>query len=1019
MLFTIAVLSLWCAMPADAAVDNEGQAVRSIYMEVPAGEDPVQLKSVISLHEGDAYSKLQVSRSIKLLYNLGRFSNVQALLSQVDGGGAVTFRLLPKILINSVSFEGNDALDDTQLRSALKIVEGDAYVERVAHRQREEVLYEYLEEGFAKVRVSMQTKSYPGEPKVDITYIINEGPRTEISNILLNGELLFPVRKILTKMELSTGDDVSLTEIKNGIRRVKQFYFSQGYYEATVDFVGPEGRKGSQTDRELPIYVWQNWELLSEGKLALNIDPGQKISFIFSGNRYFSDKHLRSVIAFDSSAYLGLSGQVLRQLTEKLHLFYLRMGYLHNTVSFTVTHVSEGNARYITFHIEEGTRVKIREVTFTGNHIVSSDDLEDQLEARLYQELEPPEPGEATPPRQGLMETKGSAMEWRHAMNYPAGAYRRLRRSADPDYLEAYMPSLYEEIITEHLTIYYQTRGFLKVQIGLPELTFNKRGERVIVTFPVTEGPQSIITSIDITGANASDRKELLDVIELQEGMPLNKYAYRQWRRALRKHYAAKGYLYAQIFIDEKLSDDLESAKLHINIVEGPKVRVRGIVVKGNTYTRKAVIIDRLVFEPGEVYTPEKARLSEEFLLRLGVLQTATVALFDEERVEEYKTVIISLIERPSGDIEFGGGFSTDEGVRARFNFVYRNLFNVALELHLKAALNYTVPQLVSDAFVEVHDDTKFIDWLERNITVGLRYPSIYGVPFRMGVGFDVNHVRLQEPSYGMDKNALLTYVDTEIGKQITISALLELSHIDLRLTHIPLSGTERFEQSEGTTLQISPQLSFIGNWVDDLFVPTRGARLSLSTAYYQDLANELDSSLLRNRLLLTGYIPIPMPWMRGRYIVIKVQGRLGYIHNFISASVTEEKRFFIGGRLSMRGWDEQSIYPEDLSDEQIAQIRSDEIPSPGGLSYLVFKGELRVPVYKQYSLGAFFDVGQLWQDPKNMHLDFSSYLASAGVGAHYSTPIGEINFDVGWQLKEDARFKNDGWAVHFSIGFF
>ena len=1004
---------------ARAAPNYEGLPVVSVKLEAPPGEDPRQLKSVISLREGDPYSRLQVSRSIKLLYNLGRFSNVQALLSQSGAGVAVTFRLLPKILIQSVSFEGNSNLDTTQLRSVLKIAQGDAYIERVAQRQREEIIYEYLEQGFAKVRVSMQTQADPAAPRVAITYIIDEGPRTELSSIVLQGNLLFPRRKILTKLELAIGDDVSLSAIRDGIRRLKQFYFSMGYYEAKVDFVGPGGRKGNQTDRELPVYVWQDWSLLAGGKLILKIDPGQKITFIFRGNRYFTDKHLSSVIAFDSSAYLGLSGQVLRQLTEKLHLFYLRMGYLHNTVHVSVTNDTEHNARYITFSITEGTRVKIRAVKFDGNKAVSSKDLLDQVEARLYEELEPPEPGEAKTPRRGEVSGNGSPLEWRHAINYPSDAFKRLRRSADPTYLQAYMPSLYEEIITEHLTIYYQTLGFLKVQVGLPELTFNKRGERLTVTYPVTEGPQTIITSISVTGVESLDRQQLLELINVHDGIPLNKYAYDDWRRIIRKHYASMGFLYAQVNITEQLSEDMESAALSITVSEGPKVKVRGIVVKGNTHTLRAVIVDRLVFTSGDVYTPQKARTSEEFLLRLGVLQTATVKLFDEERVEEYKTVMVSVIERPSGDIEFGGGLSTDEGVRARFNFVYRNLFNVALELHLKVHVNYTIPQLVSDAFVEVYKDTPFIDWLERNITLGLRYPSIYSVPFRVGVGFDINHVRLQEPSYGMDKNALLTYVDTEIGKQITMSALLELSYIDLKLTHIPLSDNQTVIQTEGTTLQLSPQFSFIGNWVDDLFVPTRGARLSLSTAYYQDIAKSLDASLLRNRLLLTGYIPIPMPWMRNRFIVIKMQGRLGYIHNFISAPVTEEKRFFIGGRLSMRGWAEQSIYPEDLSADQVQQIQQDNIPSPGGLSYLVFKAELRVPVYKQYSLGAFFDAGQLWEDPTNMHLDFSNYLTSAGVGAHYSTPIGEINFDVGFQIKGDKRFKTDGWAMHFSIGFF
>ena len=67
--------------------------------------------------------------------------------------------------------------------------------------------------------------------------------------------------------------------------------------------------------------------------------------------------------------------------------------------------------------------------------------------------------------------------------------------------------------------------------------------------------------------------------------------------------------------------------------------------------------------------------------------------------------------------------------------------------------------------------------------------------------------------------------------------------------------------------------------------------------------------------------------------------------------------------------------------------------------------------------MAIFVDAGNLWIESKNFNLRKLRWVS--GMGIMYSTPIGPISLELGYNLKPRALFLEDRWNLHFSIGVF
>ena len=133
-------------------------------------------------------------------------------------------------------------------------------------------------------------------------------------------------------------------------------------------------------------------------------------------------------------------------------------------------------------------------------------------------------------------------------------------------------------------------------------------------------------------------------------------------------------------------------------------------------------------------------------------------------------------------------------------------------------------------------------------------------------------------------------------------------------------------------------------------------------------------------------------------------------------ARVPRERRFYIGGVNSLRGFGENSI------------------PGDGGLAMLLANAELRVPLAGPFGAEFFVDAGNVWARPEYVRL--ASFVGpwdarhgqpgdlrySYGVGARLLLPFGPLRLDMAWSDDPDfprSRLfgREQRFAYQFAIG--
>src|SRR5204863_1884357 len=114
---------------------------------------------------------------------------------------------------------------------------------------------------------------------------------------------------------------------------------------------------------------------------------------------------------------------------------------------------------------------------------------------------------------------------------------------------------------------YYRLEGFSEAKVGTPIVT--AAAGQMTVDFPITEGPQTILSAVNIEG-NEQVVTKRLPKLELKPGMPLNPQIERNDVVALQTYYADRGNAEVQVKPREEVSADKTSANLTYVLAEGP-----------------------------------------------------------------------------------------------------------------------------------------------------------------------------------------------------------------------------------------------------------------------------------------------------------------------------------------------------------------------------------------------------------------------------------------------------------------
>lgn len=421
---------------------------------------------------------------------------------------------------------------------------------------------------------------------------------------------------VKNKITLKLGEIISQEKISEDIKAI----YKLGYFEdVKVDIEPFEGGvKVIYTVKEKPTIV--------------------KVSF--EGNKQFDEEKLREVVSITSGAISDIT--LINDNALRLKAFYESEGYYFAKVVPVLKKITEQEVE-LTYVIEEGHKVKIKEIKFEGNRAISSKKIKKVMstsERKIYSFI------------------TGS------------GFYKKYEMLQD----------------LEKIKDLYHDNGYLKVSVGEPKIEFSKDKKWMTIIIPISEGPQFKVSSVSLTGYEKSEEKEIKDLVKLQVGQVFSKSRMRKDIESITSYYSDRGYALASVNPDVLPNEEKQTVEVVYNIKKGDKYSIGRINISGNVKTVDKVIRREIRVDEGDDYSASKIQKSKRRLEDLQYFETVDI---NQKPNPENKTVDldVNVKEKPTGFLTIGGGYSSIDNLIGMVDITQTNLFGRGYSLTLRGEL--------------------------------------------------------------------------------------------------------------------------------------------------------------------------------------------------------------------------------------------------------------------------------------------------------------------------------------------
>jgi outer membrane protein insertion porin family len=170
-----------------------------------------------------------------------------------------------------IRIEGTDLLPigevqpvlKSQTASVLGIIPylgyGRGYTSAELLREDRDTIQSLMRElGYRKATVAVKQGVSPNGEDLIITFVVNEGKPTRIGDIEIIGNKAFPQSELKMKLPNLIGQNYSRARIRNGVKKLTEFYSNEGFYEAKINFEVQELSSDETEDRIKIIYRIEN-----------------------------------------------------------------------------------------------------------------------------------------------------------------------------------------------------------------------------------------------------------------------------------------------------------------------------------------------------------------------------------------------------------------------------------------------------------------------------------------------------------------------------------------------------------------------------------------------------------------------------------------------------------------------------------------------------------------------------------------------------------------------------------------
>ncbi|HEX8088379.1 MAG TPA: POTRA domain-containing protein, partial [Blastocatellia bacterium] len=450
------------------------------------GSSIAEMRALLDVAAGQDYSPVRIHDSLVRLYRSGLISGARVEAAPVGPDGVtVRFVVRPQARIDSVVFEGATGIPVAELRARLNELDpGERLSTGAVTRGQADLLAYYSARGFYKATVTPGVRLDPTGTRATVAFTVVPGEQARVSSFNLNIE---GAKIDLSKLPHAVVEGQPFTQaaVQDMVDHVREAYLAQDYLSVRV-------RQNIRPDVNNNTVA-----------VAINVRSGPKVTVEVEGLE-LSEKEKRSTLPFYKQG--SVDEFSLEEGRRRLQDYAQRRGYFFAQVNRpNPPDLSAPTARLV-YAVDTGRRYRLSNIEIEGLDAIAHQTLEEEMKTKEKSAIPLPLVGNS----RGITSDD------------------MLRQDAN--------------LVLKRLREIGYRRAHVDVRRGV-----SPRGEDLIITFDVQQGPRTYVEEVGIRGNNVLTTEELRQSLSIKTAEPLLASAVSQNTDQLLAAYNKRGYASAEV----------------------------------------------------------------------------------------------------------------------------------------------------------------------------------------------------------------------------------------------------------------------------------------------------------------------------------------------------------------------------------------------------------------------------------------------------------------------------------------
>ncbi|KVR54767.1 autotransporter assembly complex protein TamA [Burkholderia ubonensis] len=471
------------------------------------------------------------------------------------------------------------------------------------------------------------------------------------------------------------------------------------------------------------------------------------------------------------------------------------------------------------------------------------------------------------------------------------------------------------------------------------------------VQIAVDPGPQTVVSSVDLTfngPVGSEDPKQEAATrfaFSLKTGEPFTQAGWDAAKGAALRQLQSRRYLGAKITASEaRIDPRTQRATLAVTFDSGPTFTIGKVDVEGVRRYPEKIVTNVNPLSEGEIYDVQRITELQRQLQNTPYYASVAIDVGNDTEKPDQTPVHVKVSEYPYNSVRGGVGYATDTGPHIQGAYTYLDTFGAAWPLTVSGRLD----QIQQYGQVQLSMPPGPRAWTN---SVLASYTNT-----------DVSDTRIYSARVGVQRTRTGQYID---------------------YAYSLMFYQDRLKQNgAGPTMSraLVPQWAWTRRNVDDPLFPRSGNLIHAEAGFA--IKNVLtDQSFIRGYARGQQYVPI------GKRDLFVFRAELGGVFTSGSSTgVPASLLFRAGGSNSVRGYGYQSI-----GNSVAGSVLPTKYLTTGTAEYQHWFN-------RDWGAATFFDVGtatDAWGE--------KVFYKGVGVGARWRSPVGPINVDLAYGLRNHS----------------